>query len=359
MVVVLEPGRADVDAWSALAATASEPNPFFEPELLLPAVAHLGGDGVRLLVATGDGGDWIGLAPVLRARQFRRVPGLVEGVWRHRDCFFGAPLLAPGREAEALDALVGELRGRAGLVPLEYLPADGPVATALDAVLEGARPHVWDTWERAALQRREADDYVETMLSSRRRRELRRQRGHLETEVGGTLACVDASEDPVAVDTFLALEAAGWKSRAGTPLDPAFFHATCDGLRARGRLQLLQLRAGERVVATKCNVVSGAGVFCFKIAYDETLARFSPGVQLELDNVHVFHGHTELQWEDSCADPANEMINRLWPDRRRLVSLLVPGTGVRGQLGRLQGRAALRARSFRTTSRPAEEDPRP
>ena len=49
--------------------------------------------------------------------------------------------------------------------------------------------------------------------------------------------------------------------------------------RAAGRLQLLALTAGERTAALKCNLLAGDEVFCFKIAYDEAYARFSPGVQ--------------------------------------------------------------------------------
>ena len=50
----------------------------------------------------------------------------------------------------------------------------------------------------------------------------------------------------------------------------------------------------------KCNVLSGDAVFCFKIAHDETFARFSPGVQLELrtsapsTNVIGFAGRTRV-----------------------------------------------------------------
>jgi len=342
MMLHLDPAQADVAAWRALAQRASEPNPFFEPELLLPAVARLGDDGVRLLVARDAGGAWTGLLPIRRAAQWRRLPTSSQGTWMHRHCFLGAPLLAAGSEAEAMTALLDEVRSRASLVPLERLPADGPVADAVHGALEaaGIRAVVWDEHERAVLRRRPQEDYVESILSSKRRREHRRQRGHLEREIGGGLECDDASQDPAAVDAFLALEASGWKGRAGTAMgsaaDDAFFRECCDGFRAAGRLQLLLLRAGDRVVAAKCNFVAGDGVFCFKIAYDEALARFSPGVQLELDNVHAFHARPELAWEDSCADATNQMINRLWPDRRRLMTLLVPGSGARGRVGRMQ-----------------------
>ena len=47
--------------------------------------------------------------------------------------------------------------------------------------------------------------------------------------------------------------------------------------------------AALSAVAMKCNFLSGAGSFAFKIAFDEAFARFSPGVQLEIDNVQAFH----------------------------------------------------------------------
>ena len=70
-VLELRPRDADVARWRDLAARAADPNPFFEPELLLPAVRHLKGGGeVRLLVAEragrvdrpGAGGPAVALA---------------------------------------------------------------------------------------------------------------------------------------------------------------------------------------------------------------------------------------------------------------------------------------------------------
>jgi CelD/BcsL family acetyltransferase involved in cellulose biosynthesis len=106
---------------------------------------------------------------------------------------------------------------------------------------------------------------------------------------------------------------------------------------------VLVLSGGGVDVAWKVNFVAGDCVFCFKIAYAEQWARFSPGVQLELDFVEIFHG-TSSTWSDSCAAPDNEMINRLWPDRRSLATLLVPTGGVRGAASRQSARTAIAVR---------------
>ena len=338
-VLELRPTEADVDRWRDLAARALAPNPFFEPELVLPAVRHLeGGDGVRLLVAERRG-EWVAAAPAVRLRRWHGIPTLAHGTWEHPYCFFGAPLAA---DTEAAASLFEGMRRRAAVVPLPALPDDGPLPPG--AV-------VYNRWERAALRRRPADDYVETTLASKRRREYRRLRTRFEAEQGAPMAFAVTDGGPEAVERFLALEAAGWKGRAGTAMRAVshgeFFRETCAAFAAADRLQLVELSGGERTLAMQCNLRVTDGVFCFKLAVNEDYARYSPGVQLQVDNVHLFHGDATLQWEDSCADPSNQMINRLWPDRRRLVSAIVPGTGALGRAGRLQARAAVALRNRR------------
>lgn len=336
--------------WRDLAARAAVPNPFFEPGFLLPAVRHLGGAGVELLVARRPGGDWAGALPVRRQLRWRRLPVLARAGWQHDYAFLGAPLLAAGDEARALAHLLHAARRRAGLVALEPVPGDGPFAAALAAALDslGTRPVEWERFERGALHRRAQDDYVASTLSSKRRRELRRQRKLLAGALGGEVATTDRAGDPAAVTDFLALEAAGWKGERSTAMASAsagrFFAELCAAFAAEGRLQLLELGGGGTPAAMKCNLLAGEGVFTFKIAFDERFAAFSPGVQLELDNIAIFHGSEELAWMDSCAEADNCMIARLWPDRRRLSIVLVPGNGNLGRLARAESQlvAALR-----------------
>jgi hypothetical protein len=191
--------------------------------------------------------------------------------------------------------------------------------------------------DRAALQRRPAGDYLEEMRPHRRR-EFRRQARRLEEQFGASLEVRDVSTDAGAVERFLALEASGWKGRAGTALGSkpghaSFFREVCTSFRAVDRLQMFEMIAGEHTVAMKCNLAAGGGVFCFKIAHDEELNRFSPGVQLEIAHVERFHEDRAEGWADSCAAPDNEMINRLWPDRRRIVTYAVSAPGTQALFG--------------------------
>lgn len=332
---------ADLDAWRDLAARAAEPNAFFDPAFLVPALRHLPRERVRLL-AVADGRDWVAALPVQPQLRRRRLPLPARATWRHLYGYLGTPLLAEGLERPAALTLVDALRARTGLVTLDLVRSDGPVVAALDAALaeHDLASVVTELRDRAALVRRPANDYVETTLKIKRRRELKRLRKQLTEVLGAEPVTVDRAGDPEAVDRFLQLEASGWKGRAGTALatarDGDFFRGICAAFAAEGRLQLLAYGTPERTVAMKCNLLAQDGVFCLKIAHDEELAKYSPGVQLEVENVDVFHGRPELAWMDSCADPDNQMINRLWPDRRSLVSRTyarggLVGLAVRGE----------------------------
>jgi hypothetical protein len=103
----------------------------------------------------------------------------------------------------------------------------------------------------------------------------------------------------------------------------AIFRAAGRNGHALGKLQMLGLFLDGRPIALKCNYLSGAGGYTFKIAYDEIFARYSPGVQLELDNIEEMHRRSDLQWLDSSTTPGHFMLHRLWQERRTIQSLLV------------------------------------
>lgn len=335
--------------WAALAARAVEPNAFFEPSVVLPAAGRLeGGADVELLLVE-DGGELVLALPVHRPGSFRHVPLPSMRTWMHPYCFLGTPLLAPEQPVSAWSAalaLVGDRR-LAPWLALDSVDTSGPVARALRtaALWRGTTPTAFEPSERAVLRRRSSPDYLVGRVSGTSRKNLRRLRRHLDTEMGGGLHTVDraAGDDRTfvdAVEAFLRLEESGWKGRDGgaftrRPGHAGFFRDLCRLSRDAGTLQLWSLEAGGVPVAMKCNLVAGTTAFCFKIAYDERRARFSPGLQLELEMVDLFHADERLDVLDSCAVAGNEMANRVLPDRRPLATYLLP---VHGPLGRSAAR---------------------
>jgi CelD/BcsL family acetyltransferase involved in cellulose biosynthesis len=338
-VALADVGPDGMAAWTRLADRAAEPNPFFRPELVQAAARTHGREPVLLVATCGD--EWALCLPVARAARWRRVmvPALVP--WMPIVSFLSVPLADPARLDEAAWALASFLaaeRRDAALV-LDPIDPDAPVGRALGRAFAriGTEPIEYARWQRAALRRRPQPTYLEEAMSGKRRKELRRLHRALGRELGGEPVTLDRSGDPHAWDEFLALERDGWKGQVGTamastPEGAAFFRAMCQTAAHEGRLQLLALEVAGRTAAMQCNLVDGGVVFGFKVAYDESLARFSPGALLEVDAFRVFHETPSLTSADSCASPDSELVNRIWPDRRRLQTLIVPTRSRRAAL---------------------------
>jgi CelD/BcsL family acetyltransferase involved in cellulose biosynthesis len=334
-----------LEGWRELAAAAVEPNPFFSPEVLLPASRWLSGGAVVRLIVVRRGARVV-LAMPVSFGGYRRIPLLGVLTWRHPYCYVGTPLVCPDALDDApamvLEALAR--RGRTGALVLQQIYVDGPVARAFrDAALQRSAPWVeHGVWSRPAVEAREEETYLENTLGARSAKALRRQRRHLERELGPMTArdvARSGDRDAVARETeaFLTMEAAGWKGRAGTAMasDPshaAFWTEACRALADSGRLEQWQLVAGDVVAARQCHVRDGDVVFHLKTTYDERFAQRSPGVQLELDVLHAFHVDPTLRHLDPCTDPVPGTSARLYPDSRRLGDALI-GLTPAGRLG--------------------------
>ncbi|MCW3033075.1 MAG: hypothetical protein JWM60_1420 [Solirubrobacterales bacterium] len=325
---------ADLDRWRELAAAAAEPNPFYEPDYVLPLARALGEQEEILLAVVQDEGGWLACVPVRHVARWHRIPLRALASWRGRGllpALLGTPLVAREHLAPATAALLRGLAGSPGswFATLDGVVADGPVYGALRAGLasEGLWGHVFAREDRAFVSRHGQDDYVQTAMQKKHLRNLRGQSRRLVEELGDELELLDRTGQDGAVAQLVELEAASHLAERGEVIaaDPAiegFFTEMCDRFAARDRLQLLALNAGGRTVAVKCNLLADPGVFYLKIAYDETLQKFSPGIQMEAAAFSLFHGRAQSMWIDSCASPENKMANRLFPERRTLETVV-------------------------------------
>jgi hypothetical protein len=333
-----------VPAWEALAAAALEPNVFYEPWMVLPALEAFGA-GLKLrlvLVLVTDpkrpfGPPLLsGFFPLERRRGYKGLPVSYLTLWRHLYCFLCTPLVRADCARETLEAFLKWLaadRGGCPLLELARITGDGPFHfLLLDSFNESHRlTQVEECYTRALFRpaQRDADAYLQAALAGKRRKELKRQENRLR-EIGRLEYRTLEPRDDVAVwlEDFLRLEASGWKGLEGGALamkeaDRAFFWKAAGEAFRRGRLMMLGLFLDSRPIALKCNFLAEPGSFAFKIAFDEAYARYSPGVHLELANMQLVLDHPGLHWMDSCARPAHFMINRLWMERRTVQTLLL------------------------------------
>jgi CelD/BcsL family acetyltransferase involved in cellulose biosynthesis len=353
--------RSDlIAAWDALAQWTVEPNPFFESWYLLPALRAFDPHGrVKLLVLEADG-QIAGLLPVRYEKRYygHLIPHLSS--WTHANCFLAAPLIARGFEELFWSHLLrwADAHAQQALfLHLAHMPATGPIQNTLGTVLaQQARTRPSATVRRAErallASRAPPASYFEEALSAKKRKELRRQHRRLEDE--GELAFArhhDGEGLGEWIAAFLALEARGWKGRAGSALASdqrtacLFADALAGGAR-RGRLERLALTLDGRPIAMLASFITPPGAFSFKTAFDEDYARFSPGVLLQRENLALLD-RREIVWTDSCAAPDHPMIDHFWRERRAIASHSI---GIGGSLRRTIFAALVR----HETGRPAK-----
>jgi len=322
--------------WRALAGRAVEPNGYYLPdwELAVNASAR-GRANVSALVVSSHAADGalIGLMPVIPLSRAYKIPmpALASAQPYGTLC---TPLL--DRDM-AIDAAAGLLRAArqagAHALVLRDVPLDGAAMTALDEVLrqERLRPHLLQSQLRAALDaRRDADELLREGLGAKKLKELRRQRHRL-ADHGAVRFDVARSRHDVAaaLETFLALEASGWKGKLGTALiqhdgDATFIRRAAPALAERGQCEIVSLRAGTTPVAAGIVLRHGNRAFFFKLGIDERFAKFSPGVQLTLELTRHLCADPAIASADSTASADHPMINPIWRGRFAIGDVLIP-----------------------------------
>jgi hypothetical protein len=323
----LEEGRDIAAAWSELAKRSLSANIFYEPQFALPANLPFG-DGVQLLAIHSDqspSAPLLGVWPFRLVRLRWGVPLPVLLGWTHPFAASGVPLIDTDRADEALTALHHLPSGfpglpRRALMPL--LPDQGAFADALEKVRSklGLRESRTEGHDRAIFTPRANAD-ITAHLSSGSRSKLRQEYRRLEKDGPVTLRAVESPEElGPALETYLELEAKGWKGRAGTaipssPAETEFMRGVVSELGAEGRARIDELRLGDRVIASSITYRNGPIAWYAKISFDEDFAKNSPGSQLVLKVTEAMNTDPSLGFVDSCAPPLHPLMRRFWPER--------------------------------------------
>ncbi|RAI39517.1 GNAT family N-acetyltransferase [Rhodoplanes roseus] len=352
------------DEWSALAARAVAPNVFYTPAVAL-AAAPLYGRGVGAVLVRAADGRLVGLFPLRRSRRRYGLPLPVVTGWTHPFAPLGTPLLDPadpaGIVAAALEHLAAE---RPAALLLPYLPAEGPVALAVDAAVArfGSRQAAFDRHGRAELLRPSGPSGPPPVVDGRAKEHARQrrrlgERGRVVFDLARGPAAVPALSD------FFLLEVRGWKGEAGTaalgrPAEQALMTGAVAGLAQAGAgsdAMVARLLLDGQPIAAGIVITSGRGAWFWKTAYDETLAKFSPGVLLALDLSAALLRDAGIAFVDSCAVAGHPMIDRLWPARRvladRLIGFSPAGFAAARQLEALRRHALATAKRLRDRMR--------
>ncbi len=270
--------------------------------------------------------------------------------WHHSYSVLGTRLVDRDRVRPPVERFLAYLTRDAGhprVSLLEWI-GDGPV---LEVLAELYQPFVYSSFEHPVLRRR-ADGEYRQVPSRHRRRDCARRCRQLE-EALGAVRVVDRADEKDARERFLELEESGWKGVAGTamastPSHAAFFRAMATGCAEACRLELPSLETADGTVLAMAVRLVADGSVQPKISYDESYREFGPRRVLDLELLRTFHEREDEQWVDSCPDPGNEFKAVLFPERRRIDTLMIPADG---RLNRALASGLPRMRAWRNAIR--------
>lgn len=326
--------------WRQLQNHAIEPNGYYLLDWALAVNASARGRAHAFsLSAWRDGADaqdmttLIGLMPTITLWRAYRLPlpALVTADPYGTLC---TPLLHRDMADDAVARLMQQARSAgAHALILRDVALDGlAYATFVTALTRmGMSPRVLQSHARACLDAaRDADDLLREALGAKKLKELRRQRHRLAEHGAVTFEVARSAADvAVALETFLALEASGWKAKRGTALvqhdgDASFIRQAAVGLAAHGQCEIVTLRAGADAVAAGIVLRHQDRAFFFKLGIDERFAKLSPGVQLTLDLTRHLCADPDIALVDSTAAPGHPMIGPIWRGRLAIGDVLIP-----------------------------------
>jgi hypothetical protein len=316
-----------------------EPNVFFNPRFLAPAMPRLEDREVRLAVIR-DGNEY-------RSRLRLLVPFSVEkppipiGVpimrtWSSPFGPLGTPLLDRDDPAGVLEDFFSMLARPHLKLPKVFvmpdMPLDGPVASLLSAVAEtrGLPLAIVNKVQRPYLASElDGDAYLKQSLSPHHLREFRRLKRRL-AETGTLEHRVARTTDEIrlGVEAFLTLEAAGWKGRERTAMAidrfrAAFAREAVDRLAELDICRVHSLVLDGKVIACLIVFVEAGIAYTWKTAYDEAFATYSPGTLLMIEVTRQHLEDPNIEATDSCAVPDHSVMSRLWSERKPLATFVV------------------------------------
>ena len=331
-------------SWLDLASRSLERNIFYEIPFLEASALHLPSGRnlffitvwlhkpLQTLVETRRSEDLVGLFPIYLPK-LGWIPHTIKG-WSCPFSPLGTPLLDKTFARPALEACLNWLaqRGSASVnLQFSFVDPKGSFMCVLQEICNETHReiHFDNVHKRAALIYDAHVDADAQKVSSKKAREWARQLRRLE-QLGTleTRRISEAREIRDALEHFLALEASGWKGRERSSLmqDSAtanFVRSFIRILSRTGMCHIDELRLNGAIIASGIVISSGDRSWYWKTAYDETYAKFSPGVHLTREITKRQLSNTTMTCTDSCALENHPMINALWHDHIHMTDVTI------------------------------------
>lgn len=336
-IVGVDQAERHLGAWTELAGRALEPNIFLQPSFALSAARHLAGGGTANFLLAWDQttasprSRLLALWPIAPRRAFF---GSNLKTWVHDYCCSGAPLLDKAQAFVSLDAIVSFLNvsiSQACALTTSQLKKDGPTFALFSryATAKGLEFKVVSQYDRAALDATPVGVSAGDLVSSKKKKELQRQFRRLSEKGPITFGISrDAQSLRQQIESFLVLEAKGWKGRAGgaflnQPELATFLRIMTRTMGRERKCRVHWMACGEKIIAANIVLLGDDSAYFWKTAYDEDFASTSPGVLLTMNMTDALLREPRVFSADSCAVPDHPMIDHIWRGRLSMADTML------------------------------------
>lgn len=322
-----------------LSYRAIEPNIYFNPRFLAPAMPRLNDKDVRLAVLRDDAGARTRLRFVMPYVVERPSIGMGPAILRSWANVFGpngTPLIDCDDPAAVADEFL-EILSRPHLnlpsvlvIPQVYMDGDAGRVLRTAALARDFPIYLTQPQTRAILKSDlSGEDYIKAMFSSHHRRGFTRLLRRL-GEFGTVNFNVARDQDSVfrRLEEFMLLEIRGWKGRKRTALSSdrlqaAFAREAINAMAERDMVRIMTLDINGKAIASLLVMIESGTAYTWKIAYDEAFAACSPGMLLMIETTKVLLDDPNVMMADSCAVQDHPMMDRVWGERRQLQTLVI------------------------------------
>jgi hypothetical protein len=345
-----------------LSNRAMEPNVFFSSRFLAPAMPRLDDREIRLAVIRDENGQRSRLRLLLPFSVEK--PGFSIGTpimraWANPFGPIGTPLVDTENAAETIDHFFDVLgRERSQLPPVLVLPdvrLHGPVTMLIKAIaLSRNLPlTVADPYLRPMLESlKDGETYLRGSIKSSHMREMRRQWSLLEKIGKPSYSVARQPREILArMEEFLLLEASGWKGKKRSAMlsdryRAAFAREAVNNLAEIDGARIHTIDLDGRAIASMIVLIMNGEAYTWKTAYDESLARFSPGKLLVAQLTEWHLDDANIIRTDSCAVPDHPIMSRLWQEREEMGTLII---GLTPDADRMTRQAATQLHLYKNT----------
>lgn len=345
------------DDWHALALAAPQRLPMLSPAWIDAfARTRLPPQALFQCVLAEQNGRLLAVLPLVLCRNPPRLLGVAAAATPYdAHTAFGDVLVdptgAPGLVAAVLQAACEHPRWRMRELALRGVARTSPTLPALDALTQCSTSAVsFRNWGSFLAVAGGWGDYRDG-LSKNFRANLRKARNRLrETGVSAPVFIwlTGHAAEPRHLQTFIQLEATGWKGQAGSAIAQdasvrRFYQTLTDNAHRSGALEWHFMVVDGRMIAGHLALRCGRSLSLLKIAYDEQFSHFSPGNLL-------FEQTAERAFTQGDTDEINCLTDMEWHrpwnmQRREYLDLrLFPKSWVGQSLGRAPRALIMRAK---------------